>query len=70
MIGRRRLVPAWSRLALLTLHGSVLVAPESAAGGLIRLSFVVASTAYVLLWPRRDRIRARRRRSHAVTRVT
>ncbi|MFE0254420.1 hypothetical protein [Streptomyces sp. NPDC059010] len=60
VIGQRRLVPWWSWIALLTLYGTVFVVPDDAARGLIRLGFVVVSTAYVLFWPVRDR---RRRRS-------
>lgn len=60
VIGQRRLVPWWSWLALLTLYGSVFVVPDDATRGLIRLTFVVVSTAYVLLWPQRTRPRNRR----------
>ena len=60
VIGQRRLVPWWSWIALITLYGTVFVVPDDAARGLIRLGFVVVSTAYVLFWPVRDR---RRRRS-------
>lgn len=60
VIGQRRLVPWWSWLALLTLYGSVFVVPDDATRGLIRLAFVVVSTAYVLLWPQRTRPRKRR----------
>jgi hypothetical protein len=59
VIGQRRLVPWWSWLALLTLYGSVFVVPDDAARGLIRLGFVAVSTAYVLLWPVRERGRRR-----------
>ncbi|WP_328687591.1 hypothetical protein OG879_12850 [Streptomyces caniferus] len=55
VIGQRRLVPWWSWLALLTLYGSVFAVPDDAARGLIRLAFVAVSTAYVLLWPVRER---------------
>lgn len=55
VIGQRRLVPWWSWIALLTLYGSVFVVPDDSARGLIRLSFVVVSTARVLLWPLRNR---------------
>ncbi|MFD7107763.1 MULTISPECIES: hypothetical protein [Streptomyces] len=66
VIGQRRLVPWWSWLALLILYGSVFVVPDDAARGFIRLAFVAVSTAYVLLWPVRERggrggIRGRRR---------
>ncbi|MFE7610151.1 hypothetical protein [Streptomyces celluloflavus] len=66
VIGQRRLVPWWSWLALLILYGSVFVIPDDAARGFIRLAFVAVSTAYVLLWPVRERggrggIRGRRR---------
>ncbi|GAA2431844.1 hypothetical protein ACFPFX_27930 [Streptomyces mauvecolor] len=67
VIGQRRLVPWWSWLALLTLYGSVFVVPDDAARGLIRLAFVVVSTAYVLLWPQRDRTRDRRRRRRSAS---
>lgn len=55
VIGQRRLVPWWSWLALLILYGSVFAVPDNAARGLIRLAFVAVSTAYVLLWPVRER---------------
>lgn len=55
VIGQRRLVPWWSWLALLILYGSVFAVPDNAARGLIRLAFVTVSTAYVLLWPVRER---------------
>ena len=55
VIGQRRLVPWWSWLALLILYGSVFVVPDDSARGLIRLAFVAVSTAYVLLWPVRER---------------
>ncbi|MFG2527883.1 hypothetical protein [Streptomyces sp. NPDC048516] len=55
VIGQRRLVPWWSWLALLILYGSVFAVPDDAARGLIRLAFVTVSTAYVLLWPVRER---------------
>jgi hypothetical protein len=62
VIGQRRLVPWWSWIALITLYGTVFVVPGDAARGLIRLGFVIISTAYVLLWPVRDR---RRRHSRS-----
>lgn len=65
VIGQRRLVPWWSWLALLTLYGSVFVVPDDAARGLIRLGFVAVSTAYVLLWPVRERGSRGRRRPPA-----
>ncbi|MEV6566827.1 hypothetical protein [Streptomyces kronopolitis] len=55
VIGQRRLVPWWSWLGLLVLYGSVFAVPDDAARGLIRLAFVAVSTAYVLLWPVRER---------------
>ncbi|WP_274919234.1 hypothetical protein [Streptomyces sp. WZ-12] len=55
VIGQRRLVPWWSWLALLILYGSVFAVPDDSARGLIRLAFVAVSTAYVLLWPVRER---------------
>ncbi len=55
VIGQRRLVPWWSWLALLILYGSVFAVPDDSARGLIRLGFVALSTAYVLLWPVRER---------------
>ncbi|MER6048447.1 hypothetical protein ABT168_13465 [Streptomyces sp. NPDC001793] len=55
VIGQRRLVPWWSWLALLVLYGSVFAIPDDSARGLIRLAFVAVSTAYVLLWPVRER---------------
>ncbi|WP_093483212.1 MULTISPECIES: hypothetical protein [unclassified Streptomyces] len=62
VIGQRRLVPWWSWLGLLFLYGSVFAVPDDAARGLIRLAFVAVSTAYVLLWPVRERGRRGRRR--------
>ncbi|WP_372495780.1 hypothetical protein [Kitasatospora humi] len=50
-VGQRRLVPWWSWIALVTLYGSALAVPSDSAKGMIRLAFVVVSTAYVLLWP-------------------
>ena len=44
--------------------GGTLLIPSDSARGLVRLGFVVVSTAYVLLWPTR-RPRARNR-SHEV----
>jgi hypothetical protein len=66
VIGQRRLVPWWSWLALIILYGSVFVVPDDSVRGFIRLAFVAVSTAYVLLWPVRERggrggIRGRRR---------
>ncbi|WP_406438458.1 hypothetical protein OHB00_27370 [Streptomyces sp. NBC_00631] len=63
VIGQRRLVPWWSWIGLITLYGTVFVVPDDAARGLIRLGFVIVSTAYVLLWPVRDR-----RRRHSPSR--
>ncbi len=63
VIGQRRLVPWWSWIALITLYGSVFAVPDDAARGLVRLGFVVVSTAYVLFWPVRDR-----GRGHSVVR--
>jgi len=62
VIGQRRLVPWWSWLGLLFLYGSVFAVPDDAARGLIRLAFVAVSTAYVLLWPVRERGRRGRGR--------
>ncbi|RXS88098.1 hypothetical protein EST92_01910 [Streptomyces sp. TM32] len=62
VIGQRRLVPWWSWLGLLVLYGSVFAVPDDAARGLLRLAFVAVSTAYVLLWPVRERGRRGRRR--------
>jgi hypothetical protein len=67
VIGQRRLVPWWSWIALLTLYGSVFAVPDDATRGLIRLSFVIVSTAYVLLWPVRDRRRRHPRSDPAPT---
>ncbi|WP_280672231.1 hypothetical protein [Kitasatospora sp. MAP12-44] len=50
-IGQRRLVPWWSWIALASLYGGTLLIPSDSARGLVRLAFVVISTAYVLLWP-------------------
>lgn len=57
VIGQRRLVPWWSWIALITLYGTVFAVPDDATRGLVRLGFVVVSTAYVLFWPVRDRRR-------------
>lgn len=57
VIGQRRLVPWWSWIGLITLYGAVFLVPGDAARGLIRLGFVIVSTAYVLLWPVHDRRR-------------
>ncbi|MFH8979734.1 hypothetical protein [Streptomyces varsoviensis] len=59
VVGQRRLVPWWSWLALITLYGSVFVVHDDSTKGLIRLAFVAVSTAYVLLWPVRERQRQR-----------
>ncbi|MFI6937310.1 hypothetical protein [Streptomyces sp. NPDC050287] len=59
VIGQRRLVPWWSWIALITLYGTVFVVPDDATRGLVRLGFVVMSTACVLFWPVRDRRRSR-----------
>lgn len=67
VIGQRRLVPWWSWLGLLVLYGSVFAVPDDAARGLIRLAFVAVSTAYVLLWPVRERGGRGRRRPPART---
>jgi hypothetical protein len=63
VIGQRRLVPWWSWIALITLYGTVFAVPYDAVRGLIRLGFVIASTAYVLFCPVRDR-----RRRHSLSR--
>lgn len=57
VIGQRALVPWWSWIGLTTLYGAVFAVPGDAARGLIRLAFVIVSTAYVLFWPVRDRRR-------------
>ncbi|MFE9422595.1 hypothetical protein ACFYNO_06495 [Kitasatospora sp. NPDC006697] len=59
-VGQRRLVPWWSWIALASLYGGALLVPSDSAKGMIRLAFVVVSTAYVLLWPtKRPRRRGR-----------
>ncbi|MEV5986713.1 hypothetical protein AB0L85_17085 [Streptomyces sp. NPDC052051] len=55
VIGQQRLVPWWSWIGLLTLYGSVFVVPDDSTRGLLRLGFVLVSTAYVLFWPVRER---------------
>jgi len=60
-IGQRRLIPWWTWIGLLALYVPVLTIPDDAARGLIRLAFVVVSTAYVLFRP----IRPRHRRGQA-----
>ncbi|WLW58506.1 hypothetical protein [Streptomyces sp. YU58] len=59
VIGQRSLVPWWSWIGLITLYGTVFVVPDDATRGLIRLGFVVVSTAYVLCRPVRGRRRPR-----------
>nr|WP_245984993.1 hypothetical protein [Streptomyces tateyamensis] len=62
-VGQKRLVPWWSWIALASLYGGTLLIPSDAAKGMIRLAFVVVSTAYVLLWPtKQPRSRNRKRR--------
>lgn len=60
-VGQRRLVPWWSWIAFGSLYGGTLLIPSASARGLVRLAFVVVSSAYVLLWPVR---RTDRRRGH------
>jgi hypothetical protein len=50
-VGQRRLVPWWSWIAFASLYGSAIAVHSDSAKGMIRLAFVVVSTAYVLLWP-------------------
>ena len=50
-LGQRRLVPWWSWTALICLYGAALLVPSPSAQGLIRLGFVVISTACVLFVP-------------------
>ncbi|MFH8832346.1 hypothetical protein [Streptomyces lincolnensis] len=52
-------------IGLLTLYGTVFVVPDDATRGLVRLGFAVASAAYVLFWPVRDRRRSRTARKPA-----
>lgn len=59
-VGQKRLVPWWSWIALAALYGGTLVIPSDSVCGLVRLAFVVLSTAYVLLRPTK---RPRGRRS-------
>lgn len=47
-VGQRRLVPWWSWIALASLYGGTLLIPSDSGRGLMRLAFVVVSTAYVL----------------------
>ncbi|MDH6132887.1 hypothetical protein P3T37_002273 [Kitasatospora sp. MAA4] len=58
-VGQRRLVPWWSWIALASLYGGTLLIPSDSARGLVRLAFVVISTAYVLLWPTKQQRRGR-----------
>lgn len=60
-VGQRRLVPWWSWIALLSLYGGTLFIPDDATRGLVRLSFVTLSTAYVLLWPTPGKKRLKKR---------
>ncbi|MFD0259240.1 hypothetical protein ACFXKJ_19920 [Kitasatospora indigofera] len=65
-VGQKRLVPWWSWIALAALYGGTLVIPSDSACGLVRLAFVVVSTAYVLLRPaKRPRGRRGGRRGRA-----
>ncbi|MFI6444937.1 hypothetical protein [Kitasatospora sp. NPDC050543] len=50
-VGQKRLVPWWSWIALVMLYGGTLLIPSDSVRGLVRLAFVLLSTAYVLLWP-------------------
>ncbi|WP_246213514.1 hypothetical protein [Kitasatospora viridis] len=50
-VGQRRLVPWWSWIALAALYGGALAPVSDSTKGMVRLAFVVVSTAYVLLWP-------------------
>ncbi|QMU69734.1 hypothetical protein [Streptacidiphilus sp. P02-A3a] len=52
-LGQRRLVPWWSWSALISLYGTALLVPSPSAQGLIRLGFVVVSSAFVLCAPSR-----------------
>ncbi|WP_442910934.1 hypothetical protein [Kitasatospora sp. NBC_01266] len=58
-VGQRRLVPWWSWIALASLYGGTLLIPSDSAKGMVRLAFVVISTAYVLLWPTKKPRRGR-----------
>nr|WP_256177564.1 hypothetical protein [Kitasatospora aureofaciens] len=58
-VGQKRLVPWWSWIALAALYGGTLAIPSDSARGLVRLAFVVVSTAYVLLWPTQQTRRPR-----------
>ncbi|WUN35840.1 hypothetical protein OG823_17610 [Kitasatospora sp. NBC_00315] len=58
-VGQKRLVPWWSWIALAALYGGTLLIPSDSARGLVRLAFVVLSTAYVLLRPARQQRRGR-----------
>ncbi|WP_380564597.1 hypothetical protein [Streptacidiphilus jeojiensis] len=68
-VGQRRLVPWWSWIALLSLYGGTLLIPSDPARGLVRLGFVVLSTAYVLLWPTSRKRTRQRTRTRARTRA-
>ncbi|WP_407639488.1 hypothetical protein [Kitasatospora azatica] len=58
-VGQKRLVPWWSWIALASLYGGTLLIPSDSAKGMVRLAFVVVSTAYVLLWPTKQPRRGR-----------
>jgi hypothetical protein len=60
-VGQRRLVPWWSWIALLSLYGGTLFIPDNPTRGLVRLGFVILSTAYVLLWPTPGKKRLKKR---------
>ncbi|WSR03827.1 hypothetical protein OG735_00855 [Streptomyces sp. NBC_01210] len=47
-VGQRCLVPCWSWIALASLYGGTLFIAVDAARGLLRLAFVMLSTAYIL----------------------
>lgn len=71
-LGQRRLVPWWSWSALISLYGTALLVPSPSAQGLIRLGFVVVSSAFVLCAPSRPTrggrasARQQQRRRHAL----
>ncbi|MFE0461954.1 hypothetical protein ACFW1A_22170 [Kitasatospora sp. NPDC058965] len=67
-VGQKRLVPWWSWIALASLYGGTLLIPSDSAKGMVRLGFVVLSTAYVLLWPTKQARRGGRKRGGTGTR--
>lgn len=59
--GERRIMPVWSWLAIATLYAPIFFIPSGPIRGMVRILFLLVSTAYVIFWPGADRPPGRHR---------